>query len=235
MGPKSDFCGRFMSLKHCRPPALNIEAGHSVSPAAVDDDQILPTYIDRSTDPKRQPSQMHFFNCLMKLIHISETALSSNSLNSPWMLSKKKDSGLTKENPRKLIYTQMTLALEQESKLAVWLEELPEHLCFDYDNTHPKLRKQQRSLQARYLHTRLMIHRLNMISALGPDKENNDIERNDNFLHSILTASIQQCIDCSCELISLVKEHYEQNNLGPWWLLLQCKIQKDNISTAQAN
>ncbi|KAK5193429.1 hypothetical protein LTR99_006981 [Exophiala xenobiotica] len=212
---------RFISLKHCRPPALNIEAGHSVTPAVADDDQILPTHIAKSTDPKRPPSQLHFFNCLMQLIQISETALSSKSANNPWVLPKKKDNNLTKTDPRNVIYTQMAVALDQESKLAVWLEQLPEHLHFDFENTDSKLRRQQRSLQARYLHTRLMIHRMNMLAAAGPGKGKVLTEFNDSFLQSILTASIQQCIDCSCELASLVKEYYVQNSLGPWWLLLQ--------------
>ncbi|KIW95283.1 uncharacterized protein Z519_03867 [Cladophialophora bantiana CBS 173.52] len=210
---------RFISLKHGRPPALNIEAGHCVQPAAVDDDQILPAYIAKSQDPRRQPSQLHFFNSLMQLIHISETALSSSSAN----VSSKRiaNGGLAKEVTKEVIYTQISGALEQESKLATWVSGLPEHLRFDYSNSNPKLRKQQRSLQTRYLHTRLMIHRPNMISVLRLDKGLESLEGNDGFLQAVLTASIQQCVQCSCDLIRLVEEYYEQKSLGPWWLLLQ--------------
>ncbi|KIX08526.1 uncharacterized protein Z518_03182 [Rhinocladiella mackenziei CBS 650.93] len=200
---------------------LNIETGHPVLPSAADDDQILPTYIVKSRDPTRQPSQLHFFNCLMQLIHISETALSSYSTNAPWVLSKQKNNNLSKDDPRKALYIQMAMALEQESKLVAWLGELPEHLRFDFSNSDPKLRKQRRSLQTRYLHTRLMIHRMNMIPAIRPDKGNNILGWNDKFAQSILSSSIQQCIECSCELIGLVTEYYEQNTLDPWWLLLQ--------------
>ncbi|KAK4944638.1 hypothetical protein LTR10_016072 [Elasticomyces elasticus] len=211
---------RFISLKHCRPPALSTEAGHSTMPAVVDDDQILPTHIDKTHDPQRQPSQLHFFNSLMQLIHISESALSSNS-NGTWALARGKNNNLPKRDPRESIYTQLAMSLEQESKLVLWLEGLPEHLQFDYDNADHKLRRQQRSLETRYLHTRLMVHRLTMISALGPDKGKPYAQPTDSFLQSILTASIQQCIECSCKLIELVKKYYEQKSLGPWWLLLQ--------------
>ncbi|KAJ9639739.1 hypothetical protein H2204_003532 [Knufia peltigerae] len=183
---------------------LSIEAGHSVPPATVDDSQILPTCIAEPTSIPHQPSQMHFFNCLMQLIQISEMALSSKS-----------------NGPRNDIYSQMSLALDQESKVAQWLERLPEHLRFNYNNTDTKLRRQQRSLQTRYLHTRLMIHRMNMLSAVSSDKRRDPSQLNDKFLQSVLAASVQQCIDCSCELISLVNDYYQQNILGPWWLLLQ--------------
>lgn len=219
-------------MKHCRPPALNIEAGHSARPAPVDDDLILPHGIAESQDPRRPPSQLHFFNHLMQLIHISETALSSSSANAPWMPSKRQTDGKSiKTDATAIIYAQLSAALEQESNLACWLEELPEHLQFDYINSNSKLRKQQKSLQARYLHTRLLIHRPNMISALKLDKSQDYLGGSDNFLQSILTASIQQCIQCSCELISLVQDHYRQNSLGPWWLLLQRKHGKPDFPT----
>lgn len=200
----------------------------------MDDDQILPTYIAKPQDPHSQPSQLHFFNSLMKLIHIFETSLSPSCSKPPWMVSKEKETGTTKEDARKVIYTQMSTALEQESKLAAWLDQLPGHLRFDFNNSSPKLRKQQRSLQTRYLHTRLMIHRPNMISALRPDKGESSCESKDGFLQSILTASIRQCIECSCELMGFVEEWYGQNSLGPWWLLLQCEFPASSLQVLEA-
>lgn len=182
----------------------------------------MATSICEGDSPGRQPSQLHFFNSLMRLIPISETALSSRPTSAAQ--SFRQDTNSTpKGNVKRLIYAQMSVALEQESQLAAWLDELPAHLQFDYNNTDRKLRKQQRSLQIRYQHTRLMIHRPNMIFALKPENSRGNLDRQDTFLQSILSDSIQQCIACSCELIGLVREHYEKNDLGPWWLLLQCK------------
>ncbi|KIW34463.1 uncharacterized protein PV07_01241 [Cladophialophora immunda] len=211
---------RFISLKHGRPPALDVKAGHSVPPTAVDDDQIFPTYIASSSG--RPPSQLLFFIHLMDLIHISEISLSSGGSSAPWKLSQEVNHDANRNHDtRGAIYTQTSVALEQESKLSTWLDNLPEHLRFNYANTDPKLRMQQRSLQIRYLHTRLMIHRPNMIFALKFDSRKENLCRNDTFFQSILSASIEQCIQCCTELLSLVKEYYEQKSLGPWWLLLQ--------------
>ena len=173
----------------------------------------------------RAPSTLHFFNSLIELTRVSEAVLLSTYRDTPWCLPTGKGDSThqdTHSSPIQL-YVQMQLVMSQEEKLASWLAGLPDHLDFNYCNSNPRLRKQQRTLQVRYLHARLTIHRQSVISAIRRDKDR-EREHGDSFLNTVLIAGVRQCVESACDLANLVKQHSKEDSLGPWWLNVQCEI-----------
>ncbi|KAF2461172.1 fungal-specific transcription factor domain-containing protein [Lineolata rhizophorae] len=214
---------RFISLKFCRPPALTVE-GYPVSkPEIVDDEQITEHgFVKSASSQTRKPSSMHYFNSLLDLIYVSETVLMSTYRDTPWFLPSAANETSRESNNigSAQLYTQLELLSAQEGKLSAWLVKLPQHLQFDYRNSDSRLKKQQRTLQIRYLHARLVIHRQSVIATIRRDKER-AAEQSDHFLRSVMAASVRQCLDCACKLVELIEEYSKDQSLGPWWLNVQ--------------
>ncbi len=149
--------------------------------------------------------------------------LISTYKNTPWFLPTGKDKILSpgKQSEPGQLYTQIALLAEQEGNLAAWLAGLPEHLRFSHCKVDTELRAEQQMLQIRYLHARLMIHRQNLIWTIRREKAKAS-EWKDNFLQTVIMATVHQCVECACDLVSLVTEYSKGTGLRPWWLNIQC-------------
>lgn len=195
------------------------------------DEQVSGPGLIDSPETNTRGQLTHYFNALTQLIVISERVLVSTNRDTSWHPSANSDLSST-HDPRSgasRLYSQLSLSADQEGRLSEWLEGLPEHLRFDHYNPDVRVRKQQRTLEIRYLHARLMVHRQTVIPAIRYGLQ--QIGNGDKFLLNAVPASINQCIECACTLVKLVKEYSSQQSLGPWWMNVQCKYTLDEYDS----
>lgn len=194
-------------------------------PETVDDDCITTDGIkvlqgDRGV---KSPSPIHFFNAMVQLAHITETMLVSTFRDTPWCLPGGAQGLRESHEPDSLhLNIQIGLVIEQEGKLTAWLAGLPEHLKFDGDEVDERVKRQRNMLHVRYLHTRLMSHRQNLLSLIRRDSERTK-KLDDKFLKTVVMASVQQCVECACDIVSLVSQSAGSKDMGAWWYNVQCE------------
>lgn len=204
----------FVSLKHGRPPAISSESLPVDPPATIHDDCITDEGICEVRG-SRTPSPIHFFNAIVQLAHIAETMLSYMLKDAPWCLPGHGQSSARELDPIRL-NIQIRLVVEQEGKLAMWLSGLPRHLQFDAETTDGKVKRQQKMLRVRYLHIRLMSHRPNLLSVIQAGRDKTTVLDGD-FLRSVVMASVQQCLDCACDIVTMLKDTNGPEDMGAWW------------------
>ncbi|KAK5462564.1 hypothetical protein LTS15_002276 [Exophiala xenobiotica] len=212
---------RFTSLKCGRPPAINIESLPVEPPAVVRDEQITETGITELVLDNGIPCSSHFFNSMVQLAHIAESILVSISKDTPWSLPGRNANvaETTALDPIHFI-VQLGLVVEQEGKLRSWLDSLPAHLQFEAIHQSEKIRRQQSMLRVRYLHTRLMTHRQNLLSLIQCDRKRLD-SLEDDFLQTAVMGSVRTCAQCACAITEMVKSSAATQSMGPWWYNVQ--------------
>ncbi|KEF55725.1 uncharacterized protein A1O9_08475 [Exophiala aquamarina CBS 119918] len=212
---------RFTSLKCGRPPAVNIESLPVEPPAVVRDEQITEAGITGLVQDTGIPCSSHFFNAMVQLAHIAESILVSISKDTPWSLPGRNTNvaEATDLEPIHFII-QLGLVMEQEGKLRSWLDSLPAHLQFKAVCQSEKIRTQQSMLRVRYLHTRLMTHRQNLLSLIQCDRKRLD-SLEDDFLQTAVMGSVRTCAQCACDITEMVKNSAATQNMGPWWYNVQ--------------
>lgn len=228
------FTLRFISLKHGLPHAVTIESMPVGPPAAVEDHQITEGGIQDSPSNGQALSSIYFFNAMVQLSHIAETIIESISKNTPWLLPVRyANAGDTGELSAIHFTIQLGTVMEQEGKLRSWYDGLPDHLQIRIPNANEKVQRQQDMLQVRYLHTRLMTHRQNLLSVMLCERKNiNPLE--DNFLRTVVMASVRLCVECACEIVKKVKNSAKSKRIGPWWYNVQCELPCPKISLCGA-
>lgn len=196
-----------------------------VLPATPTHDQCITDagITEGQADPAKGPPAIHFFNAVVQLAYITETILVSSLKDTPWCHSARTGDGSDNGDLDPIQFNiQIGLAVEQEGKLSVWTKTLPEHLQFDNPPTNPRSRSRQQMLRVRYLHTRLMIHRQNLLSVIQRDRTKT-MEPIDKFLETTLMASVRQCVECACDIVGAVKDGAQSKHMGPWWQNVQCE------------
>lgn len=210
----------FVSLKHGRPPAVSLETLPVDPPATVHDDCITHSGIS-DVQTGDTPSPMHFFNAIVQLAHIAETMLACMLKDAPWCLPGHVARPSRELDPIRL-NIQFGLVTEQEGKLSVWLSSLPAHLQFSAVTEDEKVKRQQKMLRVRYLHIRLMSHRPNLVSVIQIGRDSEKSVLDDNFLKTVIMASVRQCADCACDIIAVLKDITGPEDMGAWWYHLPC-------------
>ncbi|OQV05070.1 Fungal specific transcription factor domain-containing protein [Cladophialophora immunda] len=212
---------RFTSLKCGRPPSINIESLPVEAPAVVQDEQITETGIMELALDSGIPCSSQFFNSMVQLAHIAESILVSISKDTPWSLpGRNANAAETAALDPIHFIVQLAIVMEQEGKLRSWLDNLPDHLKFGAVHQSEKIRRQQSMLRVRYLHTRLMTHRQNLLSLIQCDRKRID-SLEDDFLRTVVMGSIRTCTQCACDITEMVKNSAAAQNMGPWWYNVQ--------------
>jgi hypothetical protein len=161
---------------------------------------------------------------MVQLAHIAESILVSISKDTPWSLPGRNANvaETTALDPIHFI-VQLGLVVEQEGKLRSWLDSLPAHLQFEAIHQSEKIRRQQSMLRVRYLHTRLMTHRQNLLSLIQCDRKRLD-SLEDDFLQTAVMGSVRTCAQCACAITEMVKSSAATQSMGPWWYNVQCEF-----------